>query len=52
MHANFWFGISFASALTSSVNRKPTPNTTFASPVASWRSCASRSEPSEVSSVV
>src|SRR5262245_4471626 len=36
----------------SSVNRKPTPNTSFDSPAASWRICASRSEPSLVSSVV
>src|SRR5262245_6423673 len=36
----------------SSLNRKPTPNTIAASPVASWRICASRSAPSPLSSVV
>src|SRR6185503_4162710 len=52
MQANFFSGNSFASARTSSVNRKPTPMMSFESPEASWRSCASRSEPSLVSSVV
>src|SRR6516162_6433909 len=52
MQANFLSGNSFASARTSSVNRKPTPNTSFESPEASCRSCASRSEPSLVSSVL
>src|ERR1041385_6054064 len=52
MHANFLSGNSFARLRTSSVNRKPTPKTSFESPEASWRSCASRSEPSLVSNVV
>src|SRR5215471_5518391 len=52
MQANFLSGNSFASARTSSVNRKPTPKISFDSPDASCRSCASRSEPSLVSSVL
>src|SRR5689334_13734599 len=52
MQANFLSGNSFARLRTSSVNRKPTPKTSLESPDASCRSCASRSEPSLVSSVV
>ncbi|HEV2104710.1 MAG TPA: hypothetical protein VGU27_03210 [Candidatus Eisenbacteria bacterium] len=45
-------GNSFARLRMSSENRKPTPITSLAPPAASWRSCASRSEPSLVSSVL
>jgi hypothetical protein len=51
MHANFFAGNSSASLRMSSLNRNPTPKISCASPAASWRIAASRSDPSPVSSV-